>query len=243
MPVVTQIANHLARFTSFKNSDLILIYAGNNDVLLQIEAFATTAAQVQAQAAAGSLTAAQANALLLAAQQSAEAGVKAAAQDLSNDVKTQILAKGGRYVAVMKLSDIGDTPFGMSLPTAVRAVLTDLSQVFNAALASGLSDQPVRVIDTFSLFKTVSANPATYGFVNNTVPACDADKISAITGMQVTDGSSLFCNATPGAPYNGLRAGADVTTWFFADGVHPTTGGHKVINDIVTAQLKSFGWI
>ena len=43
-----------------------------------------------------------------------------------------------------------------------------------------------------------------------------------ITGGAVTDGSSLFCNATPGAPFNGLRAGADVNTWQFADGVHPT---------------------
>ena len=47
----------------------------------------------------------------------------------------------------------------------------------------------------------------------------------------------------PGAPYNGLRAGADVTTWQFADSVHPTTGGHKVISDTFAAQLHSFGWI
>jgi len=53
----------------------------------------------------------------------------------------------------------------------------------------------------------------------------------------------LFCNATPGAPYNGLRAGADITTWQFADDVHPTTGGHKIISDAFSAQLKSFGWI
>ena len=46
-------------------------------------------------------------------------------------------------------------------------------------------------------------------------------------GGAVTDGTSLFCNATPGVPYNGLRAGADVDTWLFADSVHPTTGGHK----------------
>ena len=59
----------------------------------------------------------------------------------------------------------------------------------------------------------------------------------------VTDGSSLFCNATPGAPYNGLRTGADVTTWQFADSVHPTTGGHKLISDTFAAQLRAFGWI
>jgi outer membrane lipase/esterase len=79
--------------------------------------------------------------------------------------------------------------------------------------------------------------------VNNTVPACDASLISAITGGAVTDGSSLFCNTTAGAPFSALRAGASDTTWQFADGVHPTTGGHRIISDYVLQQLRAFGWI
>ena len=59
----------------------------------------------------------------------------------------------------------------------------------------------------------------------------------------MTDGSSLFCNATPGAPFNGLDARADVNTWQFADGVHPTTGGHKLISDFVLQALRGYGWI
>jgi len=243
VPVVTQIANHLARFGSFKSSDLIFVYAGSNDVFTQFGTFTTTAAQVQADAAAGKITADQANVALFNAQQSAEGAMKVAAQELVADIKTQILAKGGTYVAVMTLSDIVDTPFGNSLPAEVRPVLTDLSQVFNLWLRDGLTGQPVQIIDTFALFKDGYQNPAKFGIVNNTVPACDATKISAVTGGADTDGSSLFCNATPGAPYNGLRSGADVNTWQFADSVHPTTGGHKIISDVFTAQLKSFGWI
>ncbi len=75
------------------------------------------------------------------------------------------------------------------------------------------------------------------------MPACDAAKIAAVTGGAVTDGSSLFCNSTPGAPYNGLRTGADVNTWAFADGVHPTTGGHKVISDEARRVLVARGWL
>jgi outer membrane lipase/esterase len=243
VPVVTQIANHLARFGSFKSSDLIFVYAGSNDFFTQFGTFTTTAAQVQADAAAGKITADQANVALFNAQQSAEGAMKVAAQELVTDIKTQILAKGGTYVAVMTLSDIVDTPFGNSLPAEVRPVLTDLSQVFNLWLRDGLTGQPVQIIDTFALFKDGYQNPAKFGIVNNTVPACDATKISAVTGGADTDGSSLFCNATPGAPYNGLRSGADVNTWQFADSVHPTTGGHKIISDVFTAQLKSFGWI
>jgi outer membrane lipase/esterase len=243
VPVVTQIANHLARFSSFKASDLIFVYAGSNDVFTQFGTFAATAAQVQAAAAAGTITADQANLQLFAAQQAAEGGMKVAAQDLVNDIKTQILANGGTYVAVMTLSDIVDTPFGQSLPATAQPVLTDLSEVFNLWLRDGLTGQPVQIIDTFALFKDAYQNPAKYGFVNNTIPACDPAKISVVTGGLDTDGSSLFCNATPGAPYNTLRAGADVTTWQFADSVHPTTGGHLVISTAFTAQLKSFGWI
>ena len=83
VPVVTQIANHLARFGSFKASDLIFVYAGSNDVFTQFGTFATTAATIQAQAAAGTITADQANQQLFAAQQIAEAGMKQAAQDLT----------------------------------------------------------------------------------------------------------------------------------------------------------------
>jgi len=243
VPMVTQIANHLARFGSFKSSDLILVYGGNNDVFTQFGIFAAAAAQIQAQAAAGTITADQANLQLFAAQQAAEAAMKVAAQDLVGDIKTQILAKGGTYVAVMTLSDIADTPFGNSLPPTARPVLTALSQTFNLWLRDGLAGQPVQIIDTFTMFKNLIANAAQLGFVNTTTPACDAAIISAVTRGAVTDCSSLFCNATPGAPYNGLTAGADVNTWFFADDVHPTTGGHKAVSDAFTAQLQAFGWI
>ena len=243
VPMVTQIANHLTRFGTFKDTDLILVYGGNNDVFTQFGTFAATAAQVQADAASGKITADQANLALFTAQTAAQAEMKKAALELAGYVRTQILAKGGKYVAVMLLSDIADTPFGNSLPATARPVLTDLSRIFNLWITDALTGAPVQLVDTFTLFKDGYTNPAKYGIVNNTVPACDAAKISAITSGAVTDGSSLFCNSTPGAPYNGIRTGADVTTWQFADGVHPTTGGHKIISDAFAAQLHAFGWI
>lgn len=243
VPVVTQIQNHLTRFGSFKSSDLIIVFAGSNDVFAKFGAFTVAAAQIQADAKAGKLTADEANRALFNAQAKAQAGMQTAALQLADYVKTQILAKGGKYVAVLELTDIGDTPFGNSLPASVKPVLTELSEIFNVWLRDGLTGQPVQLVDTYALFKSIYANPATYGIVNNTAPACDAVKISAITGGAVKDGSSLFCNATAGSPLNGLRTGASATTWFFADAVHPTTGGHKIFSDAFTAQLKSFGWI
>jgi outer membrane lipase/esterase len=243
VPVKTQIANHLARFTSFKDTDLILVFAGNNDVFVQFGTFAAAATQIQADAAAGKITSDQANQALFDAQSAAQAEMKKAALELAGYVTTQILATGGKYVAVFNLPDSAQTPFGKSLPANVSPVLTTLVETFNLWLREGLTNQPVYWYDALTTFRDVYASPAKYGFSNNTVPACDAAKISAITGGAVTDGSSLFCNSTPGAPYNGLRTGADVTTWQFADGVHPTTGGHKVFGDDIVKQLKAAGWL
>jgi phospholipase/lecithinase/hemolysin len=243
VPVVTQIANHLSRFSTFKDSDLIVVWAGNNDVFAQLDTFAAAAQQIQAAAAAGSITADQANTQLFAAQTAAQAAIKTAALELAVDINTQILAKGGKYVAVINLPDIGDTPFGQSLPADLRPVLTDLSRLFNLWLNEGLTGRPVQIVDIYTIYKTLLANPAQYGFVNSTTPACDPAKISVITSGQITDGSSLFCNSTVGAPYYGLATGADPATWLFADGVHPTTGGHKALSDAIAAQLHAFGWI
>ncbi len=243
VPVKTQIANHLARFASFKDSDLILVLVGANDAFTQFGVFGAAAAQIQANAAAGRITADQANSQLLDAQLAAQGEMKNAALELTGYVKSEILAKGGRYVAVLALPDIVDTPFGGSIAASAQPVLRSLSEVFNLWLREGLGGQPVQIVDTFAVFKDVRANPARYGFVNTSVPACDAAKISAITGGQVTDGSSLFCNSTAGVPFNGIRAGASVTTWQFADGVHPTTGGHKAFSDEVLKLLRAYGWI
>ena len=243
VPVKTQIANHLVRFTSFKTSDLIVVWGGNNDAFAQFSAFSVSATQIQADAATGKLTAGQASVALFQAQTAGEMAMKTAALELAGYVKSEILAKGGKYVVVFNLPDSTLTPFGATLPATARPVLTAFVDTFNLWLKEGLTGQPVRLLDQNTIGKDVYANPAKYGFVNNTIPACDATKISAITRGSVTDGSSLFCNSTAGAPYNGIRTGADVNTWQFADGVHPTPGGHKAISDYVTQQLKAYGWI
>ena len=213
------------------------------DVFAQFGAFTAAATTIQTNAALGKISADEANKQLYNAQTAAQNGMKQAALELSALVRNQILAKGGKYVAVFNLPDSSLTPFGSTLPATVKPVLTTLVDTFNLWLRDGLTDLPVQWVDQNTPGKDVYTNPAKYGLLNNTVPTCDAAKISAITGGAVTDGSSLFCNGTAGKAYNGLRAGADVNTWQFADGVHPTPGGHKIISDYVTLQLKTFGWI
>ena len=243
VPVKTQIERHLARFGSFKASDLIVVWGGNNDAFVQFGAFTASAAQIQANAASGAISADEAKRQLFHAQTVAQDGMKAAALELAGYVRNDILAKGGRYVAVLNLPDSTLTPFGGSLPASIKPVLSTLVDTFNLWLREGLTGQAVKIVDENAPGKDVYANPSKYGLVNNTVPACDAAAISAITGGAVTDGSSLFCNGTVGAPYYGLRGGVDVTTSQFADAVHPTPAGHRVISDYVWSQLQAFGWI
>ena len=244
VPMVKQIDNHLAAFGGkFNATDLIVVWGGNNDVFVQFGAFGAAAAAIQADAMAGKIGADEANKRLYDAQTAAQEGMKRAAQELTGYVRDKILAKGGKYVTVFNLPDSSLTPFGSTLPVDARGVLTTLVDTFNLWLRDGLGGQPVKLVDQNTAGKAVHANPGQYGLTVNTVPTCDATVISAITGGAVTDGSSLFCNGTPGVGYYGLRAGANLNTWQFADGVHPTPGGHKVISDYVTSQLRAFGWI
>ncbi len=254
VPIKTQIANHLARFTNFKPTDLVLVWAGANELFWQTEtdprlnpkSYVVRLAQIQAQAAAGAITLDQAKGLAFQAQIDSQEAMKQAALDLSGYIRDEILAKGAKYVAVLNIPDPATAPEGVAA-TAVSPVLggavTTFADTFNLWLREGLAGQPVLWIDAKAIFAGVVADPAAYGFTNTTVPACDAAKMAVATGGLVTDGFALFCNATPGSPLNGMRAGADVNTWFFADGYHPSTGGFKALSDEVLKQLKAFGWI
>lgn len=243
VPVKTQIANHLARFGGFKASDLVLVLAGDNDVFVQLATFGAAAQQIQADAAAGKFTPAQANLALFQAQNEAQGEMKKAALELAGYIRDDILAKGARYVAVLEALDPLHTPSTAALPASLVPVQTTLVETFNLWLREGLAGAAVQLVDPNVLVGDAVANPSRFGLTNVSAAACDPAKIQVITGGRVSDGSSLFCNATPGVPYNGLRDGASADTWMFADGVHPSTGGHRILAEYVLGQLRAFGWI
>ena len=220
VPIVTQVTNHLTRFSKFETTDIVFMLGGANDLLIQFGAVAQGLPPA-----------------------TAVANMQTAGTQLAAIVKDQIVAKGATRVAVMTLPDIARFPAFNQLPAANTALLAQLATAFNTAVATGLAGVDVRYIDNQAFFSDIVANPAKYGFTNITTAACDPAKIAAVTGGRVTDGSSLFCNAAAGQPFNGMKTGASASTWLFADGVHPTTGGHKVWADYVIAQLKDFGWM
>ena len=179
--------------------------------------------------------------------------MRLAATDLVTLVKDQILAKGASRVAVMNLPDAAPAPLFAALPADSKALLSQLSAEFNATMLAGLDGTGAQIIDTRAILAGVLANPAAYGITNTTVTACDPAKIQALTQGRISDGSSLFCNASSASvtitgvpvpvPLNTLRTGASASGYFFADGLHPTIGGHKVLADQLWTALKNFGWV
>ena len=140
----------------------------------------------------------------------------------------RLRAAGAQYILVFGLPDIGTTPFALSAGATAAAGATALSAGFNTTLFTGLQAQGIRVIpvDVFSLLTEVRANPGAFGFTNITGIACGP--FPPIT----TSGNSQFCTSA-----NLVAPNAD-TTYLFADGVHPTTGTHRIVADFVKSLIE-----
>ena len=223
LPMVTQVADHLAAFGSFSGDDVVFVFGGNNDALIQF-----------ALVGGGAI-----------APEDAFLAVQTAATELATLVKSEIIGKGATRVAVLTLPDAPAAPVGATLPNdAARALLGQLFAQFNTTLLAGLNGSSARIISSEAVFASVRANPSAFGLTNVTTPAC------ATTAFNAT-GTSLLCNASPAAlftrdavpNFNGLAPGASASTYLFADTVHPTTAGHKILADQIWTQLKNFGWI
>ncbi|MEO6264233.1 MAG: autotransporter domain-containing protein [Luteimonas sp.] len=133
---------------------------------------------------------------------------------------------GARYVLVPTLPDVGLTPFGLSQGPAGSAGITQLVAGYNATLFGGLQAAGLRVIplDTFHFIREISADAATYGLSNVTMPACGT-------------AASLGCN-----PADFVDPTA-AETYAFADGVHPSTAAHRLLAQYAISVLEAPGQV
>ena len=227
IPLVTQMDHFLAANTTYKPSDIVFVYGGNNDVFFQAATVdaAATAAATEAGASEASI-----NTAVQSAQQAARAATITAANELAGYVRDKILAKGAVYVALVNLPDSAATPYGATLNADGRALLSTLVTTFNTTLQAAVKEMALNVllIDANDNAKQILANPAQFGVSNSTVPACDLTKLPGQ--------SALFCNQST------LIAGADAN-FLFADGVHPSAYGHRLFANHVALQLAKKGWL
>ena len=241
LPVVSQINNHLAAVGgSFSDRDLVVVLAGGNDVFLNLGGVGPAAtggegavgaailagwtiSQQQAVAAGGA-------AAVSAAQTAALQGMTRAGEELAGYVKTQIVGKGAKLVAVVNVPDVGQTPLGISIGGATQGFITQLSVTFNNALQAGLANVPgVVIIDAYTQGRTQTASPAAFGLTNVTDRACS--KTSASNPLQ---GASITCTTAS-------TIAGDTSRYQFADDVHLTPFGNQLLADFVFSRLIASG--
>ncbi|KAA0581371.1 autotransporter domain-containing protein [Azospirillum sp. B21] len=153
----------------------------------------------------------------------AQATVTQAASDLVTQV-ARLRAAGARTILVPTVPDIGSTPFGQAQGAAAAGQISQLVGGYNQLVTLGLANAGVSVIpiDTYSLLRAAVANPASFGFTN-------------VTGTACTTSSSLLCTSAT------LVAPNAAESYLFADGVHPTTAGHRAVSDFVLNALTAPG--
>lgn len=224
VPVHQQIQNYFADVSSsFSANALVTVFAGNNDVFINA---ATVQAEIaagmpQAQAVGGAVTA-----------------MNAAADELAADINDNILGKGATHVVVINLPDISLTPMGVAAGASGapgQALIKQLVQSFNAELATKLTpSSSLLYIDFFTASQQEFGNPSQYGLTDVATPVC-------------TTSSSLVCTQSTLIPaVTPATAGAAATAangYFFADSVHPTPYGYKLIAELVGEKLAIKGWL
>jgi len=153
-----------------------------------------------------------------------------AGAELGGYVKNLIVGKGAKYVVVINLPDVSKTPFALAQSAETQGLINTMVTTFNGQLQQGLSGTDVLLVDAYTVGRDQFANPSKYGLTNVTTPACD------LTPAKNPLGSSLVCTK------NNLIAGA-AETFQYADTVHPTPYGNKLLSDLVTAEMIKRGWM
>ena len=170
----------------------------------------------------------------MATPEQAVAAMGVAGGELAGYVQTLLLDKGATRVVVVNLPDVSKTPFAYSQPTANQLLIEQMSATFNQQLAAGLAgtDDKVVLVDAFAVSRQQAADPAAYGITNARDVACDLSQPGNALG------SSLVC--TTG---NLVDTEEAVSRYQFADAVHPTPYGSRLIAELVSQDLVSKGWL
>jgi outer membrane lipase/esterase len=160
-----------------------------------------------------------------AAPQTPERGevlMRQAARELAGEVRL-VLAAGAGQVVVLTIEDYGDAPATLGSPK--RPMLSAWTRAFHSELTAALSGLAgVVLVDAGGLLREVRRAPAKYGLKNVSDPAC---KLKALPEEDV-----LFCDSST------LVAPDAARTYLYADDVHPTSAGQRIVADAVLRALR-----
>lgn len=238
VPVSLQVDRALAK-GSFAATDLVVIWAGANDVFFQATAAGEEIARTSA-ALGRPMTTAETTALITGkyGPEMVQAGLDTLAQ------VRRVQAAGARRVVVMTIPNAALTPFGVQAGASTQALLTALAGAYNDTLRRefGTPQTGVLLFDAGALSASWYSNPAAAGFVNVAAPFCD---VPALLGS-----SSSFCfiTAAPagsaGNPFQRvLPPGVTADNSLFADGVHPSLRAHSLFGAALYDSLRASNWV
>jgi len=222
--VQKQINNYLSHNGgTFKSNQLVTVFAGGNDIFINVATFQATVG------AGGDPTAAATAAVTAMGKAGAE---------LAGYVNQLILAKGATHVVVVDLPDVSLTPFALASGASGQALVKQMTQAFNGQLQAGLTaGDSLLFVDAFSASEDQAAHPASYGLSNVTSPACDMTVVS----------SSLLCTKAKLIPALLPTPATDPATaangYEYADSVHPTPFGYSLLATLVAENLAIKGWL
>lgn len=242
VPVQTQMANHLSLVGGhFSGNELVTVMAGANDLFMHLKAVAAASqggqtavgaalaagwdASAQAAVATGGATA------ISAAAAAAVQGMTQAGATLATLVREQVLAKGAQYVLVANIPDVAVTPLALSYDATTRQLITTMAMTFNAQLQAGLTGTPVVQADLFAQSRAQVANPVSFGLTNITDPACSTN-----LALNPLNGTALVCTG-----YSTVTANTD--GYLYADDVHPSPRGYRLMSDYIVDRLQGAGWL
>ena len=161
-PVTTQVERLLANGRTFDANDLVILWAGANDVLAN-----------SALVGAGART-----------PQDAGQAVGVAATQMVGQVE-RVLGRGASNVVVVTVPDIGaNTPLGTGSTPQGRALLSGLTDTYNGILQNGVGGR-VTLVDSNAVLSDVLDNPTRYGFsaVNQRATVeCAGSSLNCIAG-------------------------------------------------------------
>jgi phospholipase/lecithinase/hemolysin len=190
VPVVTQIANHLAATGgSFAADDLVTVLAGANDVFMNLAAVG-----------AGAMTPTQ-----------AVTAMGTAGAQLAAYVKTMIVANGAQRVVVVNVPDITKTPMGLAMSAGTNQLVAAMIDAFNSQLSTGVSgDASILFVDAFTRDQDQAAHPEQYALTNVTTPVCTSSSSLTCSANTLIAGDTShykFADSVHPTPYgSGLLA-------------------------------------
>lgn len=178
-----------------------------------------------------------------------------------DQIKTHALDRGARYVVLINMPAITNTPrfqavlagvaaangggtAGAAARGQAEALFKGWITAFNTELAAKVKDnKSVLLVDLYTQFNDQVARPAAYGLTNVTDTACPrtgtgTDGLPTYSFPTCT--ADALSRATP--PAGATGGGGWWRTYLFSDGFHPTPYGHELAALQIRTALFNASW-